>query len=145
MAEFTEAEIIQATAAVKLQGPEDVAVDNIRTDTRGELSGSLFVPLKGERFNGHDYLQQAVENGAVAVLCDQDIVELPKEVAVYRVKQTRRALEDLAAYHRRRFALPVIAVTGSSGKTTTKELIASVLAQKFRAVSYTHLTLPTKA
>lgn len=132
MAEFTEAEIIQATAAVKLQGPEDVAVDNIRTDTRGELSGSLFVPLKGERFNGHDYLQQAVENGAVAVLCDQDIVELPKEVAVYRVKQTRRALEDLAAYHRRRFALPVIAVTGSSGKTTTKELIASVLAQKFR-------------
>lgn len=132
MATFTEAEIIQATEAVKLQGPEDVAVGSISTDTRGELSGSLFVPLKGERFNGHDYLQQAVENGAVAVLCDQDIVELPKEVAVYRVKQTRRALEDLAAYHRRRFALPVIAVTGSSGKTTTKELIASVLAQKFR-------------
>lgn len=132
MAEFTEAEIIQATAAVKLQGPEDVAVNNISTDTRGELSGDLFVPLKGEHFNGHDYLQQAVEKGAVAVLCDQDIVELPKEVAVYRVKQTRRALEDLAAYHRRRFALPVIAVTGSSGKTTTKELIASVLAQKFR-------------
>ena len=132
MAEFTEAEIVQATAAVKLQGPENVAVGNIRTDTRGELSGDLFVPLKGERFNGHDYLQQAVEKGVVAVLCDQDIVELPKEVAVYRVKQTRRALEDLAAYHRRRFALPVIAVTGSSGKTTTKELIASVLAQKFR-------------
>lgn len=132
MAAFKEVEIIQATAAVKLQGPEDVAVDNISTDTRGELSGCLFVPLKGERFNGHDYLQQAVEKGAVAVLCDQDIVELPKEVAVYRVKQTRRALEDLAAYHRRRFALPVIAVTGSSGKTTTKELIASVLAQKFR-------------
>lgn len=132
MAAFKEAEIIQATAAVKLQGPEDVTVDNISTDTRGELSGCLFVPLKGERFNGHDYLQQAVEKGAVAVLCDQDIVELPKEVAVYRVKQTRRALEDLAAYHRRRFALPVIAVTGSSGKTTTKELIASVLAQKFR-------------
>lgn len=132
MAAFKEAEIIQATAAVKLQGPEDVTVDNISTDTRGELSGCLFVPLKGKRFNGHDYLQQAVEKGAVAVLCDQDIVELPKEVAVYRVKQTRRALEDLAAYHRRRFALPVIAVTGSSGKTTTKELIASVLAQKFR-------------
>lgn len=132
MATFTEAEIIQATEAVKLQGPEDVAVGSISTDTRGELSGSLFVPLKGERFNGHDYLQQAVEKGAVAVLCDQEIMELPKEVAVYRVKQTRRALEDLAAYHRRRFALPVIAVTGSSGKTTTKELIASVLAQKFR-------------
>ena len=132
MAAFTEAEIIQATEAVKLQGPEDVAVGNISTDTRGELSGCLFVPLKGERFDGHDYLQQAVENGAVAVLCDREIAALPKEVAVYRVKQTRRALEDLAAYHRRRFALPVIAVTGSSGKTTTKELIASVLAQKFR-------------
>lgn len=132
MAAFTEAEIIQATEAVKLQGPEDVAVGSISTDTRGELSGCLFVPLKGERFDGHDYLQQAVEKGAVAVLCDRKIVELPKEVAVYRVKQTRRALEDLAAYHRRRFALPVIAVTGSSGKTTTKELIASVLSQKFR-------------
>lgn len=132
MAAFTEAEIIQATEAVKLQGPEDVAVANISTDTRGEISGCLFVPLKGERFDGHDYLQQAVENGAVAVLCDREIAALPKEVAVYRVKQTRRALEDLAAYHRRRFALPVIAVTGSSGKTTTKELIASVLAQKFR-------------
>lgn len=132
MAAFTEEEIIQATEAVKLQGPEDVAVGNISTDTRGELSGCLFVPLKGEHFNGHDYLQQAVEKGAVAVLCDREIAALPKEVAVYRVKQTRRALEDLAAYHRRRFALPVIAVTGSSGKTTTKELIASVLAQKFR-------------
>lgn len=132
MAAFTEAEIIQATKAVKLQGPEDVAVGNISTDTRGELSGCLFVPLKGERFDGHNYLQQAVENGAVAVLCDREIAALPKEVAVYRVKQTRRALEDLAAYHRRRFALPVIAVTGSSGKTTTKELIASVLSQKFR-------------
>ncbi|MDU5027459.1 MAG: UDP-N-acetylmuramoyl-tripeptide--D-alanyl-D-alanine ligase [Negativicoccus succinicivorans] len=132
MAAFTEAEIIQATEAVKLQGSEDVAVGSISTDTRGELSGCLFVPLKGERFDGHDYLQQAVEKGAVAVLCDREIAALPKEVAVYRVKQTRRALEDLAAYHRRRFALPVIAVTGSSGKTTTKELIASVLAQKFR-------------
>lgn len=132
MAAFTEAEIIQAIEAVKLQGPGDVAVGNISTDTRGELSRCLFVPLKGERFDGHDYLQQAVENGAVAVLCDREIAALPKEVAVYRVKQTRRALEDLAAYHRRRFALPVIAVTGSSGKTTTKELIASVLAQKFR-------------
>lgn len=132
MATFTEAEIIQATEAVKLQGPEDVAVGSISTDTRGELSGCLFVPLKGERFDGHDYLQQAVEKGAVAVLCDREIAALPKEVAVYRVKQTRRALEDLAAYHRRRFALPVIAVTGSSGKTTTKELIASVLSQKFR-------------
>ena len=114
------------------KGSEDVAVGSISTDTRGELSGCLFVPLKGERFDGHDYLQQAVEKGAVAVLCDREIAALPKEVAVYRVKQTRRALEDLAAYHRRRFALPVIAVTGSSGKTTTKELIASVLAQKFR-------------
>lgn len=132
MAAFTEAEIIQATEAIKLRGPEDVAVGNISMDTRGELSRCLFVPLKGERFDGHDYLQQAVENGAVAVLCDREIAALPKEVAVYRVKQTRRALEDLAAYHRRRFALPVIAVTGSSGKTTTKELIASVLAQKFR-------------
>ena len=132
MAAFTEAEIIQATEAVKLQGSEDVAVGSISTDTRGELFGCLFVPLKGERFDGHDYLQQAVEKGAVAVLCDREIAALPKEVAVYRVKQTRRALEDLAAYHRRRFALPVIAVTGSSGKTTTKELIASVLAQKFR-------------
>jgi len=99
----------------------------ISTDSRNMLPGALFVPLRGERFDGHDYLSQAVKNGAAACLSEEVIQGL--SVPVVRVANTLRALGDLAAAYRLQLKGPLVAVTGSAGKTTTKEMLASILAE----------------
>lgn len=100
----------------------------ISTDSRTLRPGELFIALTGERFDGHDYLKEAVQKGASALMISnekaaQDLTGVPKIV----VSDTRRALGELAHRHRNRFRLPVVAVTGSCGKTSTKEMIASAL------------------
>jgi UDP-N-acetylmuramoyl-tripeptide--D-alanyl-D-alanine ligase len=99
----------------------------ISTDSRNMVPGSLFVPLRGGRFDGHDYLSQAVRSGAAACLSEQVVEGLP--VPVIRVADTLRALGDIAAAHRLQLHGPLIAITGSAGKTTTKEMLASILSQ----------------
>lgn len=99
----------------------------VSTDSRNMLPGALFVPLHGEHFDGHDYLSQAVKNGAAACLSEQVIEGLP--VPVIRVDDTLRALGDIAAAWRLQLQGPLIAITGSAGKTTTKEMLASILTQ----------------
>src|SRR5690554_2377877 len=103
------------------------SVTGISTDSRTLRSGELFVPLRGENFDGHDYLVQAVRRGAAACLSEEVVAGLP--VPVIRVGDTLRALGDLAATVRQGFAGPVAAITGSSGKTTTKEMLAAILAR----------------
>lgn len=109
---------------------DDVALDGVSTDTRSVAAGQLFVALRGERFDAHDYLSQAVQAGANAVLV-ADAARVPAGVAAVLVDDTRLALGRLATAWRARFAIPVIAVTGSNGKTTTKEMIASILKAAF--------------
>lgn len=109
---------------------DDVALDGVSTDTRSVAAGQLFVALRGERFEAHDYLSQAVQAGANAVLV-ADAARVPAGVAAVLVDDTRLALGRLATAWRARFAIPVIAVTGSNGKTTTKEMIASILKAAF--------------
>lgn len=99
----------------------------VSTDSRNMLPGALFVPLHGEHFDGHDYLSQAVKNGAAACLSEQVIEGLP--VPVIRVEDTLRALGDIAAAWRLQLQGPLIAITGSAGKTTTKEMLAGILTQ----------------
>jgi len=98
----------------------------VSTDTRTLAGGQVFVALSGERFDGHDYLAQAQAAGACAAIVARPVhgVDLPQVV----LGETRRALATLAGAWRARFALPVVAVTGSNGKTTTKEMIAAILA-----------------
>lgn len=100
----------------------------ICTDTRKIIKGSLFIALKGENFNGNQFAQQALENGAKHVLVDEE--EFLGENISF-VKNTLKSLQDLANYHRNQFDIPVIGITGSNGKTTTKELIAAVLQKKY--------------
>lgn len=100
-------------------------VAGFSTDTRTLQEGELFIPLRGENFDGHDYLLQAVSRGAAACLSEEVVAGLP--VPVIRVSDTLKALGDLAAALRLAFAAPVAAVTGSSGKTTTKEMLAAIL------------------
>lgn len=104
----------------------DVRFVGVATDSRAVRPGQLFIALRGERFDAHDYLGQAAEQGAAAFVVD-DETRLPPGLPGVVVEDTRVALGHLAAAWRACFTLPVIAVTGSNGKTTTKEMIASIL------------------
>lgn len=99
----------------------------ISTDSRNMVPGALFIPLRGERYDGHDYFRQAVNNGAAACLSEQVVEGLP--VPVVRVADTLRALGDIAAAWRLQLQGPLVAITGSAGKTTTKEMLAVILGQ----------------
>jgi len=103
---------------------EDTDFTGVSTDTRSIAAGQLFIALRGPRFDAHDILDAAMQAGAAgAIVMRERATALPHVV----VRDTRAALAALARHWRRRFALPVIAVTGSNGKTTTKELLAAIL------------------
>ncbi|MDE7120682.1 MAG: UDP-N-acetylmuramoyl-tripeptide--D-alanyl-D-alanine ligase, partial [Oscillospiraceae bacterium] len=108
----------------------DAKIIQISTDTRTLTDGSLFLALRGKNFDGHDFVRQAIASGAVAAVTDTQIDDLPCLV----VPDTGKALLAIANFYRRKFAIPVVAVTGSVGKTTTKELIACVLSEKYHTL-----------
>src|SRR5438034_4180665 len=115
-----------------IRGSPEMQVARICTDSREIRAGDLFVALRGGRFDGHSYVDEAVRRGAVVVLIERpEAVPLLQESGVIMVESTRRALGQIGRYYRRDFRLPMIVVGGSNGKTTTKELIASVLDQRF--------------
>ena len=113
----------------RIQG-DNVPLDGVSTDTRAIAAGQLFVALKGERFDAHDFLAEAAEQGASAILASC-ADKLPAGLPAVLVDDTRLALGQLAAAWRARFDIPVLAVTGSNGKTTTKEMIAAILKAAF--------------
>ncbi|MGD0585962.1 MAG: UDP-N-acetylmuramoyl-tripeptide--D-alanyl-D-alanine ligase [Oryzomonas sp.] len=128
---FTVAEIAAATGG-RVTGSADTSVVGVSTDSRSVIAGELFVPLRGERFDGHDFIAEVAAKGVTAVMADEKWLAhhaLPAGCSGVVVKDTLRALGDLAAAYRRRFDIPVIAVTGSNGKTTTKEMLATILEQ----------------
>lgn len=121
---FTVQEAARMMGA-RLVGAGEALCRRVGTDSRALAPGDLFVALQGERFDAHDFVPQAGAQGAVAAVVSR-VVACPLPQLV--VDDTRLALGRLAAAWRRRFALPVIAVTGSNGKTTTKEMISAILA-----------------
>lgn len=110
---------------VQYQG-KPVEVRGVSTDTRRILPGQLFVALRGPNFDGHDFVRQAVDNGAVACLVEQPVAGMNCIV----VEDTRLALGQLAACWRQRLPVRLIGVTGSNGKTTVKEMLAAILARR---------------
>ncbi len=108
-----------------LHGVPTTNVSGVSTDSRSVAEGELFVAVRGDSFDGHDYASEALDRGAVGALISRPI-ELP--CATIRVDDTIVALGALASEHRERFAGPVVAITGSNGKTTTKEMCAGILA-----------------
>lgn len=122
------------TAAVGgelLAGAPETMVCRVNTDSRQTRPGDLYFALKGERFDGHDFLAAVTAAGATAVVCARDRVPAPLPACgVIAVACPRAALGQLAAAYRAEFDLPVVAVGGSNGKTTTKELLAAVLRQR---------------
>jgi UDP-N-acetylmuramoyl-tripeptide--D-alanyl-D-alanine ligase len=138
---FTAQEIEEAAAGRLTGGRADMAASGVSTDSRTIREGELFVPISGPNFDGHDYIGAAFGAGAAGCLSAPGratggrspgaarSIEPPEGVFIVEVEDTLTALGDLARRHRGRFELPVAAVTGSNGKTTTKEMIRAILAE----------------
>jgi UDP-N-acetylmuramoyl-tripeptide--D-alanyl-D-alanine ligase len=106
---------------------------NICTDTRKIQKGDIFFALKGDKFNGNLFASQALDNGAAYAIIDEEIDDTESaNDRLIRTTNVLTTLQDLAAHHRNQFSIPFIAITGSNGKTTTKELIHAVLSEKYK-------------
>lgn len=122
--------VVTACAGELQSGSPATTVFRVSTDSRTTQAGDLFVALRGERFDGHDFLADVSRKAAALVMGRGHAVREPGGCGVLVVDDTRKALGQLAESYRKDFSLPVVAVAGSNGKTTTKELIAAVLKQK---------------
>jgi len=122
--------VVSACAGELLNGSPALQFRRVCTDSRQIQAGDLFFAIKGERFDGHDFLDEVAAKGAVAVVIERGRrpASLPK-CAVIAVNDVRAAFGKLAAVYRKEFAIPIVAVGGSNGKTSTKELVAAVLRQ----------------
>ena len=123
-------QICDAVGGALIQGDPATTVNHVSTDTRTLAPGSLFIALAGERFDGHAFLGQAVAAGANAVMVHTP-ADVPESAACIRVEDTLKGLKALAAWSRRRYDIPLIAVTGSTGKTSTKDMIAAMLGARY--------------
>ena len=133
---FNEKEIVSATEAEVLKKSDEEREFGISTDTRTINKGEIYLPLKGENFDGEKFISQAVEKGAAGYFTTGGEV-LENAAAIYKVDDTLTAYLSLARFIRRKYNPKTVAITGSSGKTTTKEMVYSVLSRKFK----THKTL----
>ncbi len=127
------AEVIKATNGKLIYGDDEILVSGISSDSRTIKEGELFIPIIGERFDGHDFISEAFKKGASACITNKTI-KGTKEKVIVLVNDTTKALGDLAQYYRMKFKIPLVAITGSVGKTTTKDMAASVLGQKLNCL-----------
>lgn len=121
----------ETAAAVGGKSNLDGGYTVISTDTRKIESGCLFIAIKGENFDGHEFAAKAIELGASAVICERDCGLGEKQILV---ESTRQALLDLAGHYRNCFDIPVVGITGSVGKTTTKEMVHAVMSVKYNTL-----------
>lgn len=130
--------VLEATGGQLLVKGDEQRFTSISTDSRTLAPGGLFVALKGEQFDGHQFIAQAISRGGSGVIVDQGEVEniglRDLQVPVVGVSDTLRAFGDLAEFWRRLYPVPVVAITGSNGKTTTKEMVASILDRSWKVL-----------
>ncbi|PEI94180.1 UDP-N-acetylmuramoyl-tripeptide--D-alanyl-D-alanine ligase [Bacillus pseudomycoides] len=107
-------------------------VQGVSIDTRKITTGNLYIPIQGDRFDGHSFVEKAIENGAVATLWKKNVQNPPVNIPVIFVEDTLEALQTLAKSYRDQLDVKVIGVTGSNGKTSTKDIVTSLLATKFK-------------
>jgi UDP-N-acetylmuramoyl-tripeptide--D-alanyl-D-alanine ligase len=124
-------DVVRATGGRLLSGSQDASLSQLFTDSREVKPGGLFVALRGEQQDGHGFIPHAIERGAAGILCERP-PGATDHAAVILVEDTRQALFDIASDRLRRQSLPIVAITGSAGKTTTKDLIAHLLGRRLR-------------
>ncbi len=126
-------QIAQLAGGSISSGDQTVVVNKVSTDSRTLKSSELFVALRGENFDGHNFVESAAQIGAAGAIVESTWNgEIPKNFALIRAKDTLHAYQDLAANYRKSLMLKVVAITGSNGKTSTKDFTAAVLAHRFR-------------
>src|SRR6266704_2550365 len=130
---LTVSQIAQFAGVSLSSGDGTVVINNVSTDSRTIKPGELFVALRGENFEGHDFVEASAKAGATGALVDFNWAgSVPNNFALLRATDTLQAYQTLAANYRRSLALKVLGITGSNGKTSTKDFAASVLARRFR-------------
>ena len=130
MISLTVKEVASAVGAQEITDAwQKVKLDTVSFDTRKLVAGSLFVPLTGEK-DGHDFIAQAIKNGAAASFWSRPIEEAPTDIPVIQVEDTLKALQDLAKYVLKKVNPKVVGITGSNGKTSTKDMTEAVLGTK---------------
>ena len=138
---FTIEEILRATGGRLISGSLKTEIKGVSIDSRTIYPGELFIAIKGERFDGHDFVEEALRRGAMGVVGATFMTPVfsgrmnPTPTSAnppfINVKDTTIALGDIGSFNRKRFRIPVIGVTGSNGKTTTKEMVAHILSNRF--------------
>ena len=132
-------DILKVTNGKMLIGDENLVCDSFSKDTRTIQNGDIYIGIKGENFDGNKFWKQALDNGAVGVII-QDVevsteeLEAYKDKTVIKVEDTLNALYEIAKYKRSLYDIPVVAITGSVGKTSTKDIIASVVSTKYKTL-----------
>ncbi len=130
---MTLKQIAMACGGTLCGGNPDTVVQNVVTDSRQIADGAVFVALKGEKFDGHNFVRQSYDMGAVCCIVNPDF-DNTDNVCVIVVEDTYAALRNVAAYYRSCFSLPSVAVTGSVGKTSTKDMLAEVLGKHYNVL-----------
>ena len=123
-------EILEATGGKTDFKGKDLVFKGISIDSRSVKNGDLFIPVKGPNFDGHDFVAKALKKGALGAVISDKVAGLPKNKAIIKVGKDTPTLLLIAKYHRDRFKAKTVSITGSSGKTTTKDMVHSVLSQK---------------
>jgi UDP-N-acetylmuramoyl-tripeptide--D-alanyl-D-alanine ligase len=133
---FNVKDIVVAASGVLHSGVVPKRFGNISMDTRAIAKGAVFLALPGKNFDGHDFIEEAINKGARGIVYanEEKVRAFHRGVAYIKVKDALEAFGAIASFHRRRFDIPVIAITGSSGKTTTKEMVAWVLGAKYNCL-----------
>lgn len=125
-------EIVEATQGILVSGNRDDEINFFSQDSRQMTNGGMYIPLKGERFDGHDFIESAFQTGAQAIISEKDVSYEDK--IVIKVKDTYQALKDMASYLRSHRPVKVVGVTGSVGKTSTRDMVYSVVKQKYKTL-----------
>lgn len=137
-------ELLRATGGKLIRGDINKTHKNISINSRTLSPGDVFIAIKGWKFDGHDFIREAIKNGASCIIISRSQILDPRPclpagrsqhgINIIYVKDTLKALQNIAAYHRNKFNIPIIGITGSSGKTTTKDMLASILSQELKTL-----------
>lgn len=131
-------EILKAIGGKLICGRRSLSIKDFSLDSRTLKKGDGFIAIKGNNFDGHWFIKKAIEQGASCIIAqtkfEEELVDKAQDFALIEVADSIKALGDIAYYKRNKFNLPIIAISGSNGKTTTKEMIAWVLSEKFKVL-----------
>lgn len=131
-------DILKIVKGELISGDEQINIETYSIDTRTIKCGDMYISIKGEKLNGNIFIEQAFEKQAIGTIfqgeIDTKILEKNSTKIIIRVSDTIKAIQELAKFKRQQYDIPVVAVTGSVGKTSTKDLISSVLSQKYEVL-----------